>query len=112
MLIDCIGYSNENSLPKKLTHMIRNAGSIQEIKSNAFKALHDLAMMPQFKAQTPKAMLFDNSSPYRNNLFVAWLICNESDGGRTYRHESLIEDVRKSEKKVQFLQFVEQYCQK
>ena len=66
MLIDCVGYPDKK-MPEALLKMIKLSGTVQEIKANAFKSLHDL--------QSNKAIdLHDGDSPLRNNMFVVWLI--------------------------------------
>ena len=83
--------------------MIKHAGSIQEVKANAFKALHDLAGFPKETRPAATDLLQYSESPLRNNLFVAWLLYQSHVGKQAYRLEDLLQDVRKLSKKVQFL---------
>lgn len=104
MLIDCIGYPQEE-IPQDLLTLIKNLGDIIEIKSVAYKSLKNLQVTNNFYSRTLR-----NDQNVSNNLYVFWLAYYNRKSNRSYSLNDLLQDIDHVSNKIQFLQFIDSFC--
>lgn len=116
VLIDCIGYPS-NTIPSELIDYIKQIGLIQEVRAVAFKSLANnhqtiarlthsgnvLDLQPQELHINPVLS---------NSLFLFWLVMNQQTKFKSYKFSDLLVDLQKVTLKVEFINFIQEYCDK
>lgn len=112
ILCDFIGYSKDQ-VPTTLINHIQQIGEIQEVRAVANKSIsinHSSVVSEIRSKQHIAASELLSNPKVQNNLYVYWLVYNRTKANPKYSTADLAEDLKRVTSKIQFLNFIQDFC--